>query len=263
MRTPSFVDDCSRMTLKFPGRRKLSMNAFSDPQPFIKERISVREQIYYYLRKTILNGELEAGGMFSDGEVAQLFGVSRTPVREAVQKLEAEGLVDRLPQKGNRVLGLAFADVAHVYSIRKALEGLAVRYAVRNITERELERMKSILDRAEAHIAEDSPEDLPGNLGKCVLDFNTLLFEACRVPKLADLIWQQREILGPLRILQGLIDKDLGQRFELRRRLYRALVRKDEKEALRAWEKHLETSFRYWLEKCGAEKQKTLLADFI
>lgn len=239
------------------------MKEFMDPAPFIREIKPVREQIYEYLRKAILSGDFKAGVLFSDGEIAKIFNVSRTPVREAVQKLEAENLVDRLPQKGNRVRGLSLADVAHVYSIRRALEGLAIRYAIRKITNEELDRMKSVLDKVDHHIATDSKDELPVNLGKCVIEFNTILFEACRVPKLTELVWQQREILGPLRILQGLINRDLGRRFEMRRQLYKALVRRDESEALRAWDKHFEASFNYWLAKADKEKQKELFSDFI
>lgn len=239
------------------------MQIFLAPENRIREAKPAREHIYEYLRKQILNGDFIAGTLFSDGEVAKAFNVSRTPVREAVQKLEAEGFVVRIPQKGNIVQGLSLIDVAHIYSVRKALETLAIRYAIRKITPEELERMKKILDKANWHITHDGRDELPLNLGKCVVEFNVVLFESCRVPKLVDVIWQQREILGPFRIFQALINEQLGARFETRRRLYEALVKKDEKEAIDAWETQLNSSFRFWVEQRGECEQKNLFEEFL
>ena len=233
------------------------------PENQIQETKPAREHIYEYLRKAILNGDFVAGTLFSDGEVAKAFKVSRTPVREAVQKLEAEGFVIRIPQKGNIVQGLSLIEVAHIYSIRKVLEALAIRYSIRKITPEELEQLKHILQKADWHIGHDTMDELPLNLGKCSIEFNTVLFESCRVPKLADLIWQQREILGPFRIFQPLINEQLGGRFKTRHRLYEALVKKDEKEAVKVWEEHLNSSFRFWVKKRGEGEQKDLFYEFI
>lgn len=229
----------------------------------IQESKPAREQIYQHLRRAILSGDFTAGTLFSDGEVAKAFDVSRTPVREAVQKLETEGLIVRIPQKGNIVQGLSIKDVAHIYSIRKALEALAIRYAVRKITTEELGSMKNVLEKADWHIANDARDKLGENLGKCAVEFNEILFKACGVPKLCELLWQQREILGPFRIFQALINEQLGVRFESRHKLYEALAKKDENSAVSIWEAHLNSSFQFWIDQRGESEQRDLFTEFI
>ena len=89
----------------------------------------IRDIIYERLRKAIVQGELKADSYFNDHEISEEFGVSRTPIREAVQKLESDGYIERVPMKGYRVCGLSTHELAHCFSIRKALETLAVRYS--------------------------------------------------------------------------------------------------------------------------------------
>ena len=89
----------------------------------------MREIIYEHLRKAIVYGELKADAMFTDAEIAEEFGVSRTPAREALQKLESNGYIQRITMKGNRVLGISPYELAHSFTIRKALETLAFKYS--------------------------------------------------------------------------------------------------------------------------------------
>jgi DNA-binding GntR family transcriptional regulator len=231
-------------------------------EAFLKNTVPVmefkpfRETIYEYLRQQILSGNLRAGILFSDGEIAELFKTSRTPVREAVQKLEAEGLVERLPMKGNIVKGLSPVEIAHIYSIRKALELLAIRYATLRITPEELDTMKTILDGVDTLLALKDTDNLAEKLLQPAGEFNNVLFNACRVPKLIQMIWQHRELLDRYRTMRIVISKQLGERFVTRRRVYRAFLEKDMEKAVAAWEEHLETSFHIWLESSGLDAEK-------
>ncbi|HQL84895.1 MAG TPA: GntR family transcriptional regulator, partial [Rectinema sp.] len=67
----------------------------------------MREVIYERLRKAIVLGELQPDSYFTDADIAHEFGVSRTPAREALQKLESNGYIERVPKKGNRILGIS------------------------------------------------------------------------------------------------------------------------------------------------------------
>lgn len=87
---------------------------------------TLQEQVYLYLKKAIMNAELEMGKTFSEQWVADLLGVSRTPVREAIIQLKQEYLVDILPYKGFIIKSLSSKDIQDTMQIRQALEGFCV-----------------------------------------------------------------------------------------------------------------------------------------
>lgn len=110
------------------------------------------------LREAILTGELPSGTRLRQLHLAAQLGISRTPLREALMKLEQEGLIELLPRGGLRVALLNLDEAAELYDIREVLDGLAARLAAARISEpdlRELERhlarMKDCLIRQDAH----------------------------------------------------------------------------------------------------------------
>jgi DNA-binding GntR family transcriptional regulator len=98
----------------------------------------VWETICERLRNAILSGDLAAGTKLVEADLAQTFGVSRGPIREALRELSREGLVVDLPRRGTFVCTLTQADLAEVYLVREALELVAVREVTANATDAEL-----------------------------------------------------------------------------------------------------------------------------
>src|SRR5690606_29206902 len=88
-----------------------------------------KDQAYRLLRRAILEGDLKPGEPLVASRLSQQLGISRTPVREAVQALEKEGWVERRRSGGVRVSGLSMDQIEELFAIRGALEGLACRYA--------------------------------------------------------------------------------------------------------------------------------------
>jgi DNA-binding GntR family transcriptional regulator len=113
----------------------------------------LRELVFESLREAIISGRLHPGQHLMEIQLAEELGVSRTPVREAIRKLELEGLVLMIPRKGAYVAGISMKDIADVFEIRRALEGLAARLAAERSTEPELEEMERILIKT-AELAE-------------------------------------------------------------------------------------------------------------
>jgi DNA-binding GntR family transcriptional regulator len=110
-----------------------------------------REQVYLALRGAIVSAELEPGRRLSENELADLLGVSRTPVREALARLRDERLVAIVPQLGTYVTLISHRGVADAAFIREALECNAVRLATERASEAELAAMQANLaaqDRA-------------------------------------------------------------------------------------------------------------------
>ncbi|WP_207956197.1 GntR family transcriptional regulator [Rubrobacter marinus] len=102
------------------------------------------------LRSMIMVGEYEPWGRLVEEQLARSLGVSRTPVRQALTRLEAEGLVEIVPNKGAVVRGFGMEDVWDVYDLRALLEGHAARRAAGRITKKEFERLRAVAAEMEA-----------------------------------------------------------------------------------------------------------------
>ena len=102
----------------------------------------LRQVIAKRIRGSILANDIKAGEWLRQDQLAQEFGVSHTPVREALQDLAGEGLVERVPYRGVRVLEFSLADLLDLYACRAVAEGLAARYAAQNVTPEELQELE-------------------------------------------------------------------------------------------------------------------------
>ncbi|SLM29609.1 conserved hypothetical protein [Desulfamplus magnetovallimortis] len=102
-------------------------------------------EIYLLLRSRILGFKLLPGVKISDKAIAEELGVSRTPVREALIRLVSHGLVTSLHNRGFTVREFSIKDVKDIYTLREALEVLAVRLAIENIDERKIEKIQKHL----------------------------------------------------------------------------------------------------------------------
>ncbi|WP_394199158.1 GntR family transcriptional regulator [Litoreibacter albidus] len=113
---------------------------------------SLADAAYDYLRKRILEGTIPGGTLWSDRELAAEMKFTRTPLREAVQRLAAEGLVEVLPRRGTRVLPLRADDVREIHQIAKALE-LEAALQLAQLEERELTPISDALSDMDAALA--------------------------------------------------------------------------------------------------------------
>jgi len=107
---------------------------------------SLRERIVARLRAAILTGDLPPKARLAEPRLAEQLQVSRTPLREAIRQLEAEGLVDTIPRIGSFVSAIGRQDVEELYAIRAVLEGLAARQAAENPDPGKREILQDILD---------------------------------------------------------------------------------------------------------------------
>lgn len=155
----------------------------------LKNYKPLREVVFETLREAILNGTLKPGQRLMETQLAAEMGVSRTPIREAIRKLELEGLVVMIPRRGTYVASMSRKDIVETFEIRTALEALAVKLAVQRITSEELAEMRRICTVMEQAIAEK-------NLNRVVeLDeaFHDIIFSASRNDRLAQIISLMRE----------------------------------------------------------------------
>lgn len=111
--------------------------------------LSAQQEAYRYLRDRILSGELAGDARLNPAEIAELLGISRMPVREALRQLDAEGLVIMRPNRAALVRRLTAAEVEELFEIRTALEVLAVRPAAEALTAESLAELVAMMERME------------------------------------------------------------------------------------------------------------------
>ena len=113
----------------------------------IERHQTLREKILETIRDAILKGTMKPGERVSEPDLAERFGISRTPIREAFRQLESEGYLQVVPRKGAVVASLSERDIEEFYAIKIILEGFAARMAADKLTEKEIERLESINER--------------------------------------------------------------------------------------------------------------------
>lgn len=130
-------------------------------------------KVYAALRHLLISGEIGPGSRLIETELAEQFGVSRAPVREALRQLEDEGLVTSAPNRGKMVVRLTKKELRNSYAVRAVLEGLAAKLAVENPSQHLSEQLRSILARMKA-AAENGDASLMNDLDA---DFHRTIWE--------------------------------------------------------------------------------------
>jgi DNA-binding GntR family transcriptional regulator len=133
------------------------------------------------LRRGILGGALESGQPLRQEQIARDFEVSAVPVREALRQLAGEGLVTLSPNRGARVSEVSYEEAREITEIRIALESLALRHSVPNMTEDYLQQAEEVLDLWDA-------EEDPATFAALNWRFHTVLYEPARQPRLMTMI---------------------------------------------------------------------------
>lgn len=108
----------------------------------MNDYLPLRDVVFNTLRQAILRGELKPGERLMEIQLANKLGVSRTPIREAIRKLELEGLVLMIPRKGAEVAEITEKNLRDVLEVRKALEELAVKLACDRMTDEQMDKLK-------------------------------------------------------------------------------------------------------------------------
>ena len=110
----------------------------------MNEYLPLRDVVFNTLRQAILKGELAPGERLMEIQLAEKLGVSRTPIREAIRKLELEGLVLMIPRKGAEVAKISEKSLRDVLEVRRSLEELAIELACQRMTEENMEHLAGV-----------------------------------------------------------------------------------------------------------------------
>ena len=165
----------------------------SDFSVDMNEYLPLRDVVFNTLRQAILKGELKPGERLLEIALAERLGVSRTPVREAMRKLEQEGLVVMIPRRGAQVASITEKDLNDVLEVRIALENVAIEKACKLITEEELGRLWVAAKEFEKTKAE-------GNLAEADVAFHEIIYQASDNKRLNQVLNNLREQMYRYRV---------------------------------------------------------------
>lgn len=200
---------------------------------------SLYPQIYQALRHAVLTGELQPGERLIERKLAKKLGVSRTPVREAIRKLELEGLVRHIPNKGVVVKRMSPRDVWDVYNIRSVLEGLAARLASKSINPTEVQRLEELMREMEQVVEDGGDLECLNTLH---IAFNDVICEAGRNRKLHEMISNLVDYIVGFTKVGYTVPGRVNEATKEHRELLEAIKKQDGDTAERIARKHIDRS---------------------
>ncbi len=179
------------------------------------QNLTLWERVHEFLRQEILANRLPPGTLLQEVGLAESLGVSRGPVREALGRLAAEGLVTVRPRRGAVVTSLSKKEFLEAYQVREALEVLAIRLAVPSMTPEEVERMQGLIDE----MAERASEDDVDGFFDANAAFHEGLVDASGNRKLVDMYRQLVGQMGRYRrqslVLRGNLQRSIAEHQEI------------------------------------------------
>ena len=161
----------------------------SDFSVDMNEYLPLRDVVFNTLRQAILKGELKPGERLLEIALAERLGVSRTPIREAIRKLELEGLVIMIPRKGAEVAHITEKDMKDVLEVRSTLEELVVELAIKNVTDEKIEELKCANKVFESAIVSKDAV----NIVEADVKFHDILYSMTNNARLIQIINNLRE----------------------------------------------------------------------
>ena len=198
----------------------------------------LREVVYETLREAIRTGALSPGERLMEIQLAEELGVSRTPVREAIRKLELERFVVMLPRRGTYVANLSLKDINEVFEIRAALDGLAAGLAAERITEEELEQMERLLVEIADHIERHDNQKIV----EVDEAFHDILYRASRNERLVGIICNLREQFTRFRSVSIYYPGRLTNTIEEHKQLVEAIAQRNAEQAQQRAREHIENA---------------------
>lgn len=206
----------------------------------MNDYLPLRDVVFNTLRQAILRGELKPGERLMEIQLANKLGVSRTPIREAIRKLELEGLVLMIPRKGAEVADITEKSLRDVLEVRKALEELAVKLACDKIQDDEIEELKQA--------AQEFKETLEcGDVteyAEADVKFHDIIYRTTDNERLIQLLYNLREQMYRYRV--EYLKRDDAHEILLAEhdKIIATIEKRDKEEAMKAVCKHIDNQVR-------------------
>lgn len=199
------------------------------------ENLTLWQRVYDHLRTEILDGRLEPGAELIEVALAEQLGVSRGPLREAISRLAAEGLVTVSPRRGAVVRSLSKEEFLELYQVREALERMAAQLAVPRLTDEQFAELAALNAEMAAHAAGNEVE----SFFEANLAFHARLLEASGNRKLEELYRQLLGQLGRYRLRSLTLRGNLKRSVSEHKAILRAARRGDAERAAQLMAEHI------------------------
>ena len=206
-------------------------------KPFkaLRERKSLGQHVFERLKGAIIQGRIPAGNRVVESRIAELLGISRTPVREAIHKLEREGLLTKLPLGGFSVAHFSRGDIEETFGIRSVLESYAAKLAAVRHQAEDLRPLEEKIDEFQIALGEGRMEALP----KLNTEFHDLLYALSRSPRLIKMINVLREQIYRFRSILLKVEKMARIGNEDHKKMLRAMKKRDADRVERLVREHI------------------------
>ena len=218
----------------------------------MNEFLPLRDVVFNTLRQAILTGDLKPGERLMEIHLANKLGVSRTPIREAIRKLELEGLVTMIPRRGAEVAQITEKSMNDVLEVRRAMDALCVELACDRISEEELAELKGACDAfAEAVKGGDIKV-----IAKADVALHDIIVQATGNRRLVQLINNLSEQMYRYRF-EYLKDASRHQNLiEEHRMIYEGIVKRDREAASQAAKLHIDNQELAIIQQIRLEREK-------
>ena len=201
----------------------------------INEYLPLRDVVFNTLRQAILTGEFTPGERLMEIALAERLGVSRTPVREAIRKLELEGLVVMIPRKGAEVARITEKDLRNVLEVRCALEELSASLSCERITEEEKLELRQSLQEFEEAV---KSKDVSYIVDKDV-EFHDIIYKKKKNDRLIQILNNLREQIYRYR-MEYTKDEDYHEvLLKEHKEIYDAIIHNDKEKAMECVKTHI------------------------
>ena len=228
------------------GKQEIPTNRWNTKLGSVRRK-NLGTQVFEKVKGMILRGDIPPGIRVIENELADSMGISRTPVREAVHRLAAEGFLDPLPKGGYAVRGLTVSGVEETFDIRSTLESFAALLAAKRFTDEELLPLEEKIDEFERCLDEN---DL-AKLTRINTDFHELLYAMSRSPRLIKMIHDLRDDIFLLRKVM-LNSADMARLSNKdHREMIRAMKKKESGKVEKLVKKHILRGKEYVLKQIG------------
>lgn len=222
----------------------------------------LRDVVFETLRDAIITQRIKPGARLMEIQLADEMGVSRTPVREAIRKLEIEGLVVMVPRKGAYVAGVSMKDIHEVFEVRSALEKLAVTLAAERITDDELDSLERQVLRESEEEAKKEQMKTNGDLNAIIYidsSFHDIIYQAAHNQRLVQFISILQEQLQRFRAASLSKPGRSKTALEEHKKIVEALSERNGQLAAKLAQQHIENAENamiYTMEETGELYQK-------
>lgn len=218
------------------------------------EFLPLRDVVFNTLRQAILTGELKPGERLMEIHLANRLGVSRTPIREAIRKLELEGLVTMIPRRGAEVAQITEKSLKDVLEVRRALDALSVELACDRIKEEELAALSEACDAFETATKTHDPK----KIAQADVALHDIIVKATNNSRLVQLVNNLSEQMYRYRFEYIKDGSTHGQLIEEHRIIFESIRHKDKETAARTAKLHIDNQETAIMKQLRLEREKNL-----